>query len=352
MRIRLGILDDNTRYTSLLATYFNRHYSEQLEIHIYNSLDSFEQNSHQKRIDVLLANPDILQGTSSIPSNVGVAYLSESTDIESIRDVRAVCKYQKAELIYKEIISIYSEIETGEVYRMGGLNSRVLLFRGVSGGVGATTTAVSCAASIAGTGRTVLYLNLEENGVVSHLLRGEGSATLSDVLYVVKSRHSNIALKLDSMVRKDFSGVCFFAPFSVMLDSCNLHKEDVKSLMDAIRISGNYDYIVIDVSPHTNDFLDYLNSLAEYIFLVSDGSEVSGIKLQKLIEAMAIEDERDDSTVLRRTSLIYNRFGSWAREVVCNPQVDVFARINRYEGASALTIRDQIAGSGLFDSFN
>ena len=86
MRIRLGILDDNTRYTTLLASYFNRHYSEQLEIYIFDSLEFYEQNSRQRRMDVLLANPNLLQGTANIPSNVGVAYLSESTDVESIRE--------------------------------------------------------------------------------------------------------------------------------------------------------------------------------------------------------------------------------------------------------------------------
>ena len=235
---------------------------------------------------------------------------------------------------------------------MGDTDSRILLFRAASGGVGTSTVAVACAVSIANTGRSVLYLNLEENGMVSHLLHGEGTATLSDVLYVVKSRHSNIALKLDSMIRKDLSGVSYFEPFGVMLDGCNLKKDDIKALLDAVRISGNYDYIVVDANPHVSDSLDYLMNVAETVFLVSDGSEVSGGKLERLIQALALVDEREDGTILRRISLIYNRFGRMSREAHCNPQPDVFAKINRYEGASAMMIRDSIVGTGVFAKYN
>jgi len=350
MRIRLGILDNHARYAALLASYFGRYYADQLEIYLFDSHESYEQNSIHSRIDVLLANPDLLQGTAEIPSNIGVAYFSESRDVESIREVRAVCRYQKAELIYKEILSIYSEIENGEVYRMGNAKSRILLFRGASGGAGTTTVATACAVALAYMGRTVLYLNLEENGVISHLLQGEGTATLSDVLYAVKSRHSNLALKLDSMVRRDSSGVCYYEPFSIMLDGCSLAGEDVRALLDAVRISGTYDYIVLDVNPHADESLQTLMSVAESIFLVCDGTEVSGKKLTRLVQSLAIEDDREDGTVLRRTSVVYNRFGHRSKTVTCVPEVETFAVISKYEGASPRVIRDSIAGTGVFSS--
>ena len=347
MRIRLGLIDNDTRYTSLLASFFNKHYAERLELYVFDSFQSFMQNSRRSRVDVLLANPNILEGTEGIPSNVSVAYLSQSPDVESIRGVRAVCRFQKADLIYREVLSIYSEIEKGEVYRMGDTNSRILLFRGVSGGVGTTTTAVACAISLAKMGKSVLYLNLEENGVISHLLRGEGNDTLTDVLFVVKSGHSNITLKLGSKVKKDDSGVYFFEPFRVMLDGCSLSKEDVKQLIDALRISGSYDYIVLDLNRQASDVMQYVMNLAEKVILVCDGSEASVEKAKRLIEALAILDDRDEGTILRRTCLLYNRFGSKGKEVKSNPQLDVLGKIKKCEGASDMRVRDFIVGTGI-----
>lgn len=79
------------------------------------------------------------------------------------------------------------------------------------GGVGSSSLAAACALNFAARGRSVLYLNLEKFGGSSQFFSGEGQFDMSDVVLSLKSRKANLALKLESYVRRDPRGVFFFA---------------------------------------------------------------------------------------------------------------------------------------------
>lgn len=165
-----------------------------------------------------------------------------------MKEQMAICKFQKADLIYKQILSIYSEV----ISNISGLKlnvdeCKVLAFTSAGGGTGSSTVAAACAVHFASKGRKVLYLNLEEFGSSDIFFEGEGQFDMSDVVYALKSNKTNLVLKLESCVRQDTSGVYFFSQPKVALDILELGTEDILRLISELEMTGAFDYIIADM---------------------------------------------------------------------------------------------------------
>ena len=328
--------------------FFNAHYSEKIDIYLFTTAESFKDFSGSHKIDVLIADPDMVSADFKVPRNVRFVYFSDSKDIDTIRNIRTVCRYQKADLIYKEIVSIYSELDKDKTYKSSEESGKIIAFFGAAGGVGTTTAAVGCARTIASNGKSVLFISLEQNGDLQNFLNGDGTATLSDVLYAVKSRRANLGLKLNSMVRKDASGVSYFEPFEVMLDSLELGAKDVKDMISAMTSIDKYEYIVIDLGSHYDSIRNRIMSDAAICLLVGNGSPVSNAKTVRFVRAMAMNDAASRDQILAHTSIFYNQYGPGAVDAVCEPKLTAFAKVGRYESRSAEQILKMITASEIF----
>ena len=87
----------------------------------------------------------------------------------------------------------------------------MIIFSSPSGGVGTSSMAAACAVHYAMQGKKVLYLNLEKFGSADVFFSGEGQFDMSDIIYTLKSKKTNLALKLESCVKQDISGVYFYS---------------------------------------------------------------------------------------------------------------------------------------------
>ena len=70
----------------------------------------------------------------------------------------------------------------------------------------------------AGRGNNVLYLNLEKFGSSDVFFSGEGQFTMSDIIFALKGRKANLAMKLQSCVKKATCGGDFFSTSQTALD--------------------------------------------------------------------------------------------------------------------------------------
>ena len=348
MKIRVRFFDEDIRYINKLVNYFNIHYADSLEIHSFSNIDSMHEQIKKHRLDVLLVNPNCVEETFNVPEFIGMAYLSTSADIETIRGKKTICKFQKAELIYKEILNLFSELDIGISVKAWQGDCTIHLFIGASGGVGTTTIAAACAKNLAMNGKKVLYLNLEGNGAIDQIFSGEINQGLSDALYAIKSNHSNLILKLTSMVDKDSSGVNFLHPFAVTLDEAEMKAEELEQLIDSLISTGKFESIIIDMDSAVSEKRNLVGNLASNIFVVASGLPFSNQKLEKRLQEFYLIDERDDSRQFPHLQVVYNGFGS--RSVKANTKFGetVFATINNYRDYSPRKMTDVIAAQNLF----
>ena len=129
MRIKLAILESDQSYLNRIVTAFNTKYADKFEIYSFTDKALALSTLDSNRIDVLVASDAFDIDITALPKRCGFAYFVDSPDVDQLNNQRAICKFQKADLIYKQILSIYSE-NSGRVagLKLGDDHTKVIAF--------------------------------------------------------------------------------------------------------------------------------------------------------------------------------------------------------------------------------
>lgn len=351
MRIKVGLLDSDTNYLKRMTIAFTSRFADKVEVYSFTKLDIAIEEANDRGLDVLLFSTDYKVDTSKLPDKCGYAYLVDAQDVEMIDDIMTVSKFQKAELIYKRILNIYSERakNISKSFLNENIHTKIVYFTSVSGGCGTSTVAAAAAKRLAKYGKRVLYLNLEYISSTEVYFQGEGDGTMSDIIYALKSKKSNIGLKIESSLRHDEFGVNFFASSDVALDTCELNVENIELLIKEIQLSDNFDNVIIDGRfSFGKDMYVLMDGFNECIF-VSDGSPSSNVKFQNAYKCIGILDRQYGSSLAGKIKVIYNRFSSRSSETMENGEITILGGIKRIEGAKPAELVEQIMENTFLD---
>ena len=351
MKIKMAILENDANYLSRLTKVFGTKYAENLEIYAFTDQSIAMNSLDKERIDVFLSSVFFTINVENIPKRCGFAYLVDSPDIDSYLNQRAICKFQKAELIYKQILSIYAE----NAGRVSGLKvsdkiCRLITFASVSGGSGSSVICAAAARHLAMQGKKPFYLNLENYGMAESLFTGDGQFTMSDIIFALKSKNSNLTLKLESFAKRDPSGVSFFASSEQPLDMMELTIEEKIRLLTELQMTGNYDYILVDMNIAFTTKEAELLDIFDSIILVGTGTEISNRKLQRVITTLSIMDQQQDTDILKKLQLLYNQFDGKTCFAVDGLDVKNLGGIPRFEPAADRQISDRISRMTVLDA--
>lgn len=354
MKIKLAVLEKDESYLNRIVSVFSTKYADKFEMYFFTELKAALPMLDSAKIDVFLAGDAFEIEVSELPSRCGFAYFVDSSDIGMVKGQKAVCKFQKAELIYKQILSIYAEKAGNAV----GLRSEdkdrtgVILFDSISGGAGASSMAAACALHYAARNQKVLYLNLERYGSSDVFFSGEGQFDFSDVIYALKSRKTNLPLKLESCVKQDPRGVFFYSQPKLALDLLELHSDEAVCLLSELKASGIYDHIIVDADFRMDrEFLSVYRE-AYAVLWVSDGSEVSNTKIYRAYQAISALEQNVDMPLLDRVLLIYNKFSNKTGRTMENVDLKSIGGAPRYEHANTGQVLAQLAMTDIFDKIN
>lgn len=309
MKIKLAMLESDSSYLRRVVPMFNTKYAEEIEIYSFTDVDAAISCLEEKKIDVFLASDNFKIDFTQIPKRCGFAYLVESLDINMIDGHKAICKFQKGELIYKQILSIYSEHVpniSGMVANQNGA-MKTIVFCSPCGGSGTSTVAAACAIALTNAGQRVLYLNTETYGDADVFFSCDGQFDFSDVIYAVKSNKTNRTMKLQSTVKQDQSGVYYYSSVKIPLDIMEMRSDDYLTLQNELKMLGSYDYVVMDMEfPKTQQeykLFDYCNS----IVLVCDDSDTAMTKINKAVRGIQILDGQSEMAMQPRMWLLKNK---------------------------------------------
>ncbi len=351
IRIKVAILDADSTYVERLATAFNTNYQDKIEVYSFSdknlALDAIDKNN----IEVLIASERFEISAIEISSKCAFAYFTEINSVETVNGEKAICKYQKVDLIYKEILAIFSEKSNYSVSINGDAANRtpIKAFIAFAGGVGTSTVAVAYATRCSNQGKKVFYLNLEEFGGAGLLLSGDGNMNLSDVIYSVKGRKSNLALKIESAVKRNHNGVCYIDSANLPLDVAELNEDDVLTLIDTIVSMREYDELILDFDFNINKLSKEILLKSDEIIFVNDGSETANKKTVNGINSLQIIEKQLDTNILAKSRLFYNKFSSKTGEKIENINIDVIGGSSKYEGYSSQQITENLSNIKEFD---
>lgn len=352
MKIKVGLLDKDTNYLKRMTIAFTSRFADKIEVYSFTKLDIAIEEVAERGIDVFLSSTEFKIDITTLPPKCGFAYLVDLQDVDMIDDIVTVSKFQKAELIYKKIVSIYSEQANNMSKNLmnANIHTKITYFTSASGGCGTTTIACAAAKRMAKYGRRVLYLNLEYISSTDVYFHGDGEGTMSDIIYSLKSKKSNIGLKIESCLRHDEYGVNFFAPCNIALDTCELNAENINTLIKEIQLSDNFDNVIIDGGFSFNKEMYNLLDFCNDCIFVSDGSLSSNIKFKNAYNCLQILDKQYGGNISEKIRLIYNRFSSHNSEMLDIEEIAVLGGIQRIEGAKPQELIAQIMEKTILDN--
>lgn len=348
MKIKLALLESDSGYLHRVVSMFHNKFANELEIYSFTDVEAALGCLEEKKIDVFLASDAFKINYAAIPKRCGFAYLVESLDIDRVDSHKAVCKFQRGELIYKQVLSIYSEHVPNIIGMSNIVNDamKTIAFCSPCGGVGTSTTAAACAIALANSGYRVLYLNTEIYGESDVFFACDGQFDFSDVIYAVKSNKTNRSLKLQSSVKQDVTGVFFYSSVKVPLDMMEMSAADYVTLQNELKALGCYDYVILDMDfPKTQkdfEIFEYCNS----IVVVTDGSENSQIKLNKAVHAVQILDGMSDVALQPRMWLLKNKI---ATNDIAQNEIRVLGTFPVYQSVASAQIAKQLSLSNIYE---
>lgn len=350
MKIKLAILDSNQNYLNRMVSAFGSRYAENLEIYSFTNQEMAMSTLAPSRIDILIASDTFEIDAEELPKHCSLAYFVESSEMETVNGQRAICKYQKADLIYKTILSIYAEKASNVTgVKLIDGDTVIIAFTSVGGGAGTSSMAAATALRYAQQNKKTLYLNFEKFGSSDAFFTGEGQFDMSDVIFALKSKKTNLSLKLESCVKQDKRGVYFYSSSKVALDMNELTTEDIQRLISEARTVGAYDYIILDLGfALDNDTMTILRGMHGIVW-VGDGSRTSNVKIARAYEALAALEEGSDVSLSSRIRLIYNKFSNKTSEILEGIDIKNIGGAPRFEHASAEQVMEELSKMEMLD---
>lgn len=349
MRIKLAILEKDLGYLNRIVSVFSTKYADKFQIYSFSDVEIAMSGLHSEKIDVLIANDAFEIDLDKLPKRCCFAYFVDSPDIDMFNDQRAICKFQKAELIYKQILSLYSE----NAANISGLNfsdntCKIFTFSSPAGGTGTSTFAAAYAIFLAEQKKRVLFLNLDNFGSSDMFFSGEGLFDMTDVIFSIKSKKANLSMKLESFIKQDPRGVYFFSDSKFALDMLELTQDEKMQLISELQNTGSYDYIVIDSDfaldkPH-NELYRKSNS----VVMITDGTETANLKTNRAYAAIQTMDQMAEIPIANRFVLYYNKFSNKLSKPVDNSEIKELGGAPVYAHATTAQILSQLVSLDIF----
>ncbi len=344
MKIKAAVLDTDLEFMGRLAKVFEQKYADKINLSIFSSEEMLYRSLKENHVDMVLTGQSVKMEKERIPEGVTIGCFSTIPDADEIEGVPAICKYQKAEAIYKMLLHLYAEGASDVKLKRSREDVRVVLFTSVQGGSGTSSAAAAYAFKKASDKKHVFYLNLEKFGDANLYFQGDGKLSFSDVIYFLKSKKENLPMKLESAVQTDASGVDFFHSSRNAFDLFELSDADVELLVQGISQIEKYEEIVIDYSGDMSErMITLMRDYADRIIYVSDGSSTGNGKFERFCEAIRVMEQRQDCGILEKIRLLYNRYSSKNSAQLETAAVPVVGGVHRFEGLGSGELVRKIA---------
>jgi MinD-like ATPase involved in chromosome partitioning or flagellar assembly len=340
MRIRVGFVIADKIYVERLVSSLNRSFSDKLEIYSYTDVKVANESIERQRLDLVIVDESLQVNEYR---NCGMAYFVNSSDIDKLEGKKAICKFQKVELIYKDILELYSEYSSRVTKRKrSGELAEVITFTSPASGSGVTSIAAAFAINCSLNNKSALYLNMENIPSTDIVFEGEGKYTLTDVVYAVKSRRTNLSLKLESYAITDPVNVDYFSMPKNPMDIHEMNEEDVELLISELKAMGLYDFIVVDAGFNINNAFKRLIECSDKTVLVVNDDERSAHKIDKMNDLMKVFVKEDD--FIRKAYFVVNdkeNLGAKFDWTTCN----VITRTGKATGGSFRKVVEELANN-------
>lgn len=308
MKLKLLLLDDDKSFKERFSKVIKAGYDDKLELYCFSQKELAEEEIKKTRFDIVLVNSNIDFQPEENRKYV-FAYLSDREDIETIGEFGTIYKYQKVDQIYNDIWSAYVKncegilVNTGAIYN----GCKTILFTSPCGGVGTSALAVSYAMGLAMRSHQVAYINLNAfDDIKLYLDEEDKKQCMSDVISAIKSKKKNLAVLFESYANTGPFGLRYFNSARYTMDMLEFTPSEKLDFIKTMATSNNYEYLIIDYNCGFDAKGKEVLELCNQVYLVSNSTDSSNLKISNYLEAIKTIDETNESRLHENMAIVYN----------------------------------------------
>lgn len=270
-KITISLFTQDETYASYFIKYNRQLVDEnRYVLAIYTNLTTFKQAISNRKFDVLLT--DELEIEFAKGNFSEVIYLSELAQNED----KKIYKYRPIDNILSFAIAQYFESnqamdnvineDTGE---------KIVTFYSGAGNEGKTTLALCLAKALTQFNKKVIYLNLEYRHTMNLYFKDEKQSSI-ELFYYLKNNLEKLTSKIESLKTKHFDTGIDYIYFPISPEEIRtLTKENIDELIQSIKRTNQYDYIIVDVDTTIDEKTERLLQISDQLFWVLDHTEKS-----------------------------------------------------------------------------
>ncbi len=259
----LVLYHEDKRYAYRFTDYLQRHVRFPLRVKCFAEKEEMRLYVTENQPDLLLTDAP----EEGLEGKFGTFVFSETPRPE---DPAAIYRYRPME---KNVRQLLRGIEN-RPEKTPGRETQIWGFYSPVRGAGQTAAALLAGQQLAEQD-TVLYLNLEQFSGLGRLLGGESEGSLSDLLYYVRVQEKPAA-RLPELT-EHLGNLCYVQPAAGREDVPAASREDWEKLLQALKESGIYHYVILDIGEGPADPLVLLEQCSR-IFTAVRSDKISGAK--------------------------------------------------------------------------
>lgn len=242
-KLQIALLDHDG-YMEAFSCYLNSK-KYMIENRLFTNVGKLKEYLEQNRVDVLLVGQE-MDFKQVIPEEKAGRILLLS-DTEKEGGCPAIFKYQSAEKILREILSLLAE-EKGALQISLRESGRSVEFIGVYSPYGISGDPMEQMGGLGEDKQRVLYMNLELFDGIRDLVQEKSSQIrgMSELVFYLKQRREKAALKLQSLVQRRYR-MDYIYPVEDYRDLYSLEREDVDLLLTILAEETPYHAVIFDV---------------------------------------------------------------------------------------------------------
>lgn len=286
----LALCDTEEEYAQHMTEYLKAHKEAPWEIYTYTDVEELTSFAKEADIDMLVvAENAYTQDVRKLTAEKTV--LLNESGVVRWEDIRNINKYQAAECVYREIFSAYMDVARQPLPRLVTERATKVIgfFTPIHRSL-QTTFALTMGQMLSQKYKT-LYLNFEYCAGNPELLQDMRAKDLSDLVYFLNTDKDRFLLRMQTIVLK--KGLMdYIPPVKAGMTLLEVRAEEWMELLNRIVQSGEYEYIILDLSESVQGLLELLRSSDRIFTLTKDGRSARGkiAHYERLLE-MSENDE-------------------------------------------------------------
>lgn len=289
-------LYDQEGYTQHLAEYMCRKNYKIFETRLFTSMEGLKKYLEKNTIDVLLIGEEVVSELSEAMHCIcECILLSAGNFVAEGSRYDTIFKYQSAEQIVKELLSLIAEDDSisfiaPDISKKAG---EIIGVYAPYGGAGVTSIALRMGKELAKEGK-VLYISLELFGGISFTEEGkkqEKMTTLrgmSEVIFYLKQGKEKLAIKLASLIQQKGELDCI-AAVEDYRDLYQITAGEMKVLLQVLLEETCYEKIVFDIG-YLSDATLYLLQCANRVYMPAGKGEMQKNKQEGFFKLLQREN--------------------------------------------------------------